>query len=274
MVAHFADPQVGCVTGNIRFNVGKGAAIEKGLNARRGFEITLRIAQSFVWTNFGATGALYALRRVDYVPIPEDLVSDFCEPLQLLMKGMRTIYEPNAWCYMDRQVESRGEFVRRRRVTIRGLRGLWFSRALLNPIRHPWPAISLVSHRLVRWLGPLFLIGLFVSSIALAASAFFLAVALAQGALYGAALLGAWSERTGMRLPLVHVPYFFTLVNVAALSGLFLMMRGERCVVWDKGTAEETAGASRAFPQLPAKRAQEPAATVSGSHSASVNVSD
>ncbi len=233
MVAHFADPKVGCVTGNIRFNTTENTTIQRGLRTRRDYEVALRINQSLVWSTFGATGALYALRRSEYVELSNDAVSDFNEPLELLARGYRTIYEPKAWCYMDRPVESSREFGRRRRVVGRGLHGIFYGRRLLNPFRYPWPSFTLVGHRLARLAGPIWLTLLLVSSVFLAGRPFYGSLLAFQVMAYLLAGIGALSARSGRRIPFVHVPYFFALINLAALSGWWAVIRGERFLVWD-----------------------------------------
>jgi len=234
MVSHFADPNVGCVTANIGFETSKGTTIQKGLQARRDYEVSLRINQSIVWTILGATGAAYAIPRALYVELPESYVSDFMEPVELALRGYRTIYEPNAWVYMDRPVRSDSEFARRRRIVVRSVQGMWHARKLFNPFRFPWMGFTLFWHRLVRLMGPFFLVSLLVSAAWLAGSTFY-AVALAlQVAVWIAAGVGLVAARLRLRIPLVHLPYFFALANVAALAGWWALARGKRFLTWGK----------------------------------------
>ncbi len=108
--------------------------------------------------------------------------------------------------------------------------------ALLNPVRHPWFATLLWSHRVLRWLVPVFLLILLAASVVLAGRGGFYALALAaQLAVYGAGLLAFLLERARVNVPGAFIPLYFCVVNLAPLLALAWLARGERKVVWETG---------------------------------------
>jgi hypothetical protein len=107
---------------------------------------------------------------------------------------------------------------------------------LLNPFRHPWFATLLWSHRVLRWLVPVFLLLLLAASIPLAARGpLFQLVLAGQLAVYGAGAVAYALERWRVRLPGAFIPLYFCVVNLAPLLALAWIARGEKKIVWETG---------------------------------------
>ena len=104
----------------------------------------------------------------------------------------------------------------------------------MNPFRHPTFAFILVSHKLMRWLGPMFMLAALAASFALRADPFYAFAFYAQVAAYGAATLGLAGARPSRSAwALVRLAAFFVLVNLAALQALLRWLSGERLEVWE-----------------------------------------
>jgi hypothetical protein len=185
----------------------------------------------------GVAGCVYAMRRELYEPLDAGAISDFVQPGKVTERGWRTVLEPEALAFEPVESHTLGEELHRRaRVITRGLRGAFRMPALLNPLRHPWFATLLWSHRVLRWLVPVFLLALLAASAALAGRGGFYAFALAgQVALYGAGLVAFVLERARVRVPGAFIPLYFCVVNLAPLLALAWLARGERKVVWETG---------------------------------------
>jgi len=239
MVANFADPTVGCVSGDLIYERDQGGATAaEGRAVFWNYERQLRLWESQVHSMIGAAGCGYAMRRHLYVPLDPAVISDFVEPGQATERGFRTVLEPGAPAIEPPEAYALGDELRRRaRVITRGLRGAFMMPRLLNPVRHPWLAIVLWSHRVLRWLVPVFLVLLLLASIPLAPRHPVYAVALAgQLVVYGAGA-AAWAlERLRVRVPGAFVPLYFCLVNLAPLLAIAWLLRGEKKVVWDTAT--------------------------------------
>ena len=125
------------------------------------------------------------------------------------------------------------EYTRKARTFLRGITALFGNAALMNPFRHPTFAFILISHKLMRWLGPLFMISALASSFALPAEPVYLIAVYAQVAAYAAATLGLLVPAVAERVGPVRLAAFFVLVNLAALQALLRWLSGERLEVWE-----------------------------------------
>ncbi|MCW5891715.1 MAG: glycosyltransferase family 2 protein [bacterium] len=237
MVENFADPCVGCVGGDLHYEKEPRNTSAEGRALFWSYERQLRIWESQVHSIIGVAGCVYAMRKSLYVPLDRAAISDFIQPGKVTERGWRTVLEPEALAFEPVESVSLGEELNRRaRIITRGLRGAFHMPALLNPLRHPWFAIELWSHRVLRWLIPVFLIVLFLASAALAGEgASYRLAFLGQLAVYGSGLLGFALERLRIRVPGLFVPLYFCVVNLAPLIALTRLARGERNVVWETG---------------------------------------
>jgi cellulose synthase/poly-beta-1,6-N-acetylglucosamine synthase-like glycosyltransferase len=237
MVENFADPRVGCVGGDLHYEKDPHNPSAQGRALFWSYERQLRLWESQVHSIVGVAGCVYAMRRELYEPLDAGAISDFIQPGKVTERGWRTILEPRALAFEPVESNSLGEELNRRaRVITRGLRGAFRMPALLNPLRHPWFATLLWSHRVLRWLVPVFLLAVLASSAALAGRGGFFAIALAaQLAMYGAGVLAFGLERARVRVPGAFIPLYFCVVNLAPLLALAWLARGERKVVWETG---------------------------------------
>jgi cellulose synthase/poly-beta-1,6-N-acetylglucosamine synthase-like glycosyltransferase len=237
MVENFADPRVGCVGGDLHYEKDPHNPSAQGRALFWGYERQLRVWESQVHSIVGVAGCVYAMRRELYEPLDASAISDFIQPGKVTERGWRTVLEPRALAFEPVESHSLGEELHRRaRVITRGLRGAFRMPALLNPFRHPWFATLLWSHRVLRWLVPVFLLVLLLSSAALARRGGIFAVVLAaQLAMYGAGALAFGLERARVRVPGAFIPLYFCVVNLAPLLALAWLARGERKVVWETG---------------------------------------
>jgi hypothetical protein len=104
---------------------------------------------------------------------------------------------------------------------------------LLNPFRHGWISVQLLSHKVVRWLSPPALLGVFLASAGLAADPLYREAFFAQAALYAAAFAGRWVPHRGAAGRLLGLPYHFCVANMAALVGAVYFLRGQRGTLWN-----------------------------------------
>jgi cellulose synthase/poly-beta-1,6-N-acetylglucosamine synthase-like glycosyltransferase len=237
MVENFADPRVGCVGGDLHYEKDPHNPSAQGRALFWSYERQLRVWESQVHSIVGVAGCVYAMRRELYEPLDAGAISDFVQPGKVTERGWRTVLEPGALAFEPVESYTLGdELHRRARVITRGLRGAFRMPALLNPLRHPWFATLLWSHRVLRWLVPVFLLILLAASAALANRGGVYALALTgQVAVYGAGLLAFALERARVRVPGAFIPLYFCVVNLAPLLALAWLARGERKVVWETG---------------------------------------
>jgi poly-beta-1,6-N-acetyl-D-glucosamine synthase len=235
LVAPFADPRVGGVSGELVLDCesGDGASnIGEGVGAYWRYEKWLRRHESSIGSTLGATGAIYALRRSLWRPLPADtILDDVLAPMRAVLAGYRVIFEGSARAY-DRAAAADAEFRRKTRTLAGNYQLLRLEPRLLLPIVNPvW--CQFVSHKLGRLVVPWALSAMLVSSAVLALSSPLYAAALvAQLLLYGLALRAANSkQRTASSdARVARLAYAFVMMNAAAVTGLVAVTFGKR--VW------------------------------------------
>ncbi|HVS14503.1 MAG TPA: glycosyltransferase family 2 protein [Thermoanaerobaculia bacterium] len=230
----FADPEVGGVCGNKKYRAGTGAdATELGENLYWRYDKWQKELESRIGSIFAADGTLYALRRELYVPIADPAqADDIAISTRVVLQGHRLLYEPGAVAWEEPPAEGRDELRRKVRVTNHSVRALFgLGRALWTS---GFYSVELLSHKLLRHLAPFFLLALLLSNIALALEGPLFQLVLALHlAFYGLAFVGyALRDRRAGRSRLLSIPYYFSLVNLAALLGVLSILRGERRERW------------------------------------------
>jgi hypothetical protein len=156
---------------------------------------------------------------------------DCIVPLDIVTQGFRVVHEPLAISRFDSEEDSSITLRRRIRMTLRNWQGTWTRSHLLNPLRHPGYAFALWSHKLLRWLSPLFLATASCCSMAQFIVAPSLASALIFapfGGLFALAGIGWISARRHLQVPGTGAAYSFLLANVAFLIGLWRAVTGHR----------------------------------------------
>lgn len=235
LVRNFADPTVGCVTGESRYEVEAGApdsAASENLYWR--YELALKKMETQTGSLVGGDGAIYAIRKALFRPLrPEDL-SDFVNPLQIVAQGYRNVYEEEAFSFERGAASFEKEFRRKVRIVNRAWRGLWRVRQVLNPFRFGFYTVQVISHKLLRWLVPVFMGGALVANFFLLSFGKLHQIIFAlQIAFYVLALIGWAQSRRPSISKLFYVPYYFCLVNYASLLGIIGNYRGQKFTVWN-----------------------------------------
>ncbi|MEB5930605.1 glycosyltransferase [Pseudomonas mosselii] len=232
LLAPFADAQVGGTAGHMIIpDPGKGLSI--GDSLYRHYEAWVRKVENRTGCMVSADGALLALRRTLYQPIPKQVNDDFFISTCAPAAGLRIVYVPEA-VVLDQGVdEADKQFRRRQRVTVGGLLSLAARRELLNPARHGLYAIALISHKLVRRLAPVLLLPLLLANLWLAIEPGFYRLTLALQLLgYAAAIAGLLDARR--RLPRPFRLAAFVLVTLAGMSvGVWQFLRGHSYSQWN-----------------------------------------
>ncbi|HEX5707278.1 MAG TPA: glycosyltransferase family 2 protein [Pyrinomonadaceae bacterium] len=234
MLPNFADSSVGCVAGRLVYVDPAGSGVGRGARSYWGYETFIKRHESRASSLIGVSGCLYAVRRSAYVPLPHEACSDFMIATKMVEQGLRAVYEPAAFCTEETNRRTDKELRMRVRVITQTFSDLWQNRAMLNPARSGFYAIQLLSHKVLRYLVPLFLLAAFTTSAALATrSLFYMAAFAAQLAFYTAALAGWLLERAGRRVRLLALPHYFVLANLASLVAFYKFLTGERYARWE-----------------------------------------
>jgi cellulose synthase/poly-beta-1,6-N-acetylglucosamine synthase-like glycosyltransferase len=227
LVAPFADPAIGCVSGEDRIAEAEG----EGLYGR--YELWLRRQESRLHSIVGASGSLYAQRRAITDPFVPQLAPDFLSVLRTVERGYRAVVAPEAVGTMHAVGRPGAEFERKVRTLLRGLTTLGRFVHLLNPFRYGLFALFLASHKLARWLVPLFMvIALVTSGLLASVSWFFVLAFVAQIAFYLLALGAAAGLAPFVSAKAPRIALYFSAVNAATLVAWIKYLGGVRQELW------------------------------------------
>jgi cellulose synthase/poly-beta-1,6-N-acetylglucosamine synthase-like glycosyltransferase len=231
LVAPFADPAVGAVSGTLALLSG-GGAVGRGIGAYWRYETFLRSCESRIDSMLGATGALYAMRRELFERVPPDtLDDDLVLPCRALRRGYRTVFEPQARAIDEAPVDRRSEFGRKVRTLAGCFQLFTRERWLLDPRRNRiwWQTVS---HKGLRLLGPFFLLAMLVASVLLWAEPFYRFAVAGQLGLYAAAVVGGAAAGRSRLLKPLALAHTFCLLQVAVLVGFVRYLSGSQPVTW------------------------------------------
>ncbi len=234
MMPGFADPTVGCVGGRLVYADLAQSSVGRGARSYWGYETFLKRHESRICSLIGVSGCLYAVRRAAYVPLYNEACSDFIIATKMVEQNLRAIYEPDAVCTEETNARVDKELRMRVRIITQTFTDLWRHRAMLNPLRSGFYAVQLVSHKVMRYLVPIFLLVNVSAAAVLAPRQLFYAFMLAAHlCCYAAAALSWTLERAGVRNRLLALPQYFMLANIATVIAYFKFLRGERYARWE-----------------------------------------
>ncbi len=226
LVTPFADPGVGYVCGQVRFVNAEGTN-QEGLYWR--YEMWLRSGESALASVTAGNGAIYALRREAYMHVNEVMGHDLSFPFNVVKRGRRAVYAPDA-CATEKMVPTiEGEGARKRRMMSHAwaivLRG-----GMLSPRGYPpLYAFMIASHRVLRYASPLLHLAAAGATLALLRQGnVYRAAALAQAGLLAAAAAGG-----RVRLRPLLVARYYVATTAALGAGLYDHLRHGTAAEWE-----------------------------------------
>ncbi len=237
LVACFADPAVGYVTGRMVYKAPDGSLTGEGCSTYMSYENALRASETNLGSIVGVDGGVDATRRGIYVPMRADQLPDFVQPLTVREQGYRVVYQPEALLYEDALASSSDEFRMRVRVGLRAFHALKDKAALLNPFRFGIFAWQLFSHKVLRYMAFLFLMAALLANIPLALGdgIFWKGMLAVQILFYLTAFFGH-TQRHGKVPRLVSLVYYLCVLNVASALAWVQFLRGRKQVIWKPRT--------------------------------------
>ena len=164
LLPNFADPTVGCVAGRLIYVDPAHSRIGRGARSYWSYETFLKKHESRACSLIGASGCLYAVRRTAYVPLYHEACSDFIIATKMVEQGLRAVYEPAAVCTEETNRQTDKELKMRVRVIAQTFTDLWRHRAMMNPFRSGFYAVQLLSHKVMRYAVPFFLLAILATS--------------------------------------------------------------------------------------------------------------
>lgn len=234
LVRHFSDPRIGGVCGLKQIYDSSERESSQGDSLYWKYESAIKESESRLGSITNADGEIFAVRRGLYEPVDDTVINDDAEiTLLLARKGYRVLYERRAISHEHASIRIEDDFHVKVRMVSGGFQTVarhWTF--LLLP--RSWFAFSFISHKLLRWLAPEFMILIAASSLWLISRPFFFGMVILQGIFYSLALVG-WLGRHGVgRNTVFYVPFYLCAMNLAALLGLWRFLTGTQTTQWRK----------------------------------------
>jgi cellulose synthase/poly-beta-1,6-N-acetylglucosamine synthase-like glycosyltransferase len=224
---YFADPDIGCVCGNLVYTNGGSSATAAAGSVYWRFEEAIKKLEMESGSMMGADGSLYAIRRALHHPPPEHIIDDMYVSLMILCSGHRVIQASDALAYEESVVSAREEFSRKIRIACQAFnvhRLLWPRLRRLDGIT----LYKYVSHKLMRWFTIYFL--------AIAAAAFLAALVVSGHAYIAAVIIFCSTAALILGCVSSMKPFAPAAGMFAAFAGTGLgvwqSLRGERYQTW------------------------------------------
>lgn len=224
LVVNFSDPALGAVSGSLDIDPA-ATGVGGGVDLYWRLEKFIRVSEGRFSSTIGATGAVYAIRRELFAPIPDDtILDDVVIPLQLaITHGKRISFDPAAPAYDPQTTDP----VREKRRKMRTLAGNFQMLAQHPGWLLPWRTglwWQLLSHKYSRIVAPVFMVTMFAGNAALAGVPFYREIFFAHVAFYALAL-------TGLALPALKwrsfsIPAGFVFLNLMTVGGCVNWLRG------------------------------------------------
>jgi poly-beta-1,6-N-acetyl-D-glucosamine synthase len=239
LVEGFADETVGAVSGELMLvnedqveqAAGEGVAIYWN------YEKSIRTCESVVDSTVGATGAIYAIRRDLFEPIPADtILDDVLIPMRFVHRGYRVLFEPRARAFDRKVTSAHEEFVRKVRTIAGNLQWFVRERWVWDPRQNRlW--IQTVSHKGLRLLLPVLFFGAVAGNALLLDTAFYRWTLAAQIVFAAAAGGGHFVESVRGKARLLIVPHTVYFLAAATVVAWFRFVTGRQAVTWDRAQA-------------------------------------
>jgi cellulose synthase/poly-beta-1,6-N-acetylglucosamine synthase-like glycosyltransferase len=165
LVANFADASVGAVSGELVLLDEDGTESKDGVGMYWRYEKALRLMESEIRSVPGSTGAIYAIRRELFQPLPPGtILDDVLIPMRIVLGGKRAIFEPAALAYDQVTQTPELEFEKKKRTLMGNYELLVYAPEVLLPGRNPI-IVQFLSHKVGRLIVPWCLIAMFLSNL-------------------------------------------------------------------------------------------------------------
>lgn len=223
LVSNFADERFGAVSGEL-FIESSESSVGGGVDIYWKIEKIVREAEARMSSVVGATGAVYAIRKELFQPIPSDtLLDDVVIPMQIVMAGRRVGFDPSAPAYDPQTTDP----VREKRRKLRTLAGN-FQMLFRHPgWLLPWRTgiwWQVISHKYSRIAAPIFLLAMFVANAVLCSGPIYEFLFYGHCGFYLLAMLGALMPN--VKFKLLSIPSGFVFLNLMTIGGFWNWLRG------------------------------------------------
>ena len=230
LVAYFSDSGIGAVSSEDRFVSQNGAVAGEGAYVK--YEMWLRRQESKLAGLVGLSGSFFAVRKSLCNEWDIHSPSDFNTALNTAKAGLRAVTAPDVLGFYQDLKDPSKEYQRKIRTVIRGMTGLSRHAEVLGFGKFGFFSFQVISHKLMRWLTPWFLLVFFLLNALIADNGmFYLLLFLGQLAFYGVAVVAHFLPNL-QSIAVIKLVYFFVQVNIALLDAAIKFLAGQRMTTW------------------------------------------
>jgi len=232
LARHFQfNEEVGCVSTydkSIESDTNKG----EGLYVK--YEMAIRSFESKLCSLVGLSGSCYAARRQLCTELPGYVTRDFALPLIAMERGFISMDDPEAICYVKAIDDSKREFKRKVRTFTNGISTLIYKSNLLNIFRYRIFSFILWSHKVFRWLLPVFFVLLFLANCFLIVNnSFYKFFLFCQIFFYFSALFGGICNSVNIFGKFSKICHFVCMTNIASIIAWYHFLHGKKWATWE-----------------------------------------
>ncbi len=233
LVANFADPTIGGVSGRVAYTY-EGSAVSKGFKGYQRFVVSQRSHESLFGHQTQLSGALHAIRKSVFVPVPAQMSSEEWNAFQIARMGLRSVYEPEAVCWETSRTRSSTEFKARVRMALQCLAFTMYATRrgfTTNTLLYTFQNLS---SKVIRWFMPLLLILCLLSGTVASLTIpgwWPIAVLMWVGVLI--AVLSVQFPRLTSRVPGLSLFSFYAVVMSAFSVALVKFVIGNQAASWE-----------------------------------------
>lgn len=233
LVGALADPSVGCVSGHLVYRNAAAGGIARHAGWYWRYELALRRLESATGSTVAATGACMAMRKHLFRPLAAADDVDDGGPVDVLLAHRRVLFVPQAIAFDRLPSSSEGELAARRRIVTKNLFAIVSRPRILSPCTSAGAAFKLFSHRVLRYLSPVFLVLLLAANGLLLGHPVLQLTGAVQLLFYTGAALGFVADRMDWKVPVVAALFAFCLANVGFLLGVWNTVTGRGITLYE-----------------------------------------
>ena len=239
LIRYYVNDDIGAVIASQKV-VGDGSTVNAGSEGDsiyHKYEEYIRINESIIASNVNSLGYLYSIKKDLFIPIPNDMVCDDLHNIYSVLRSKkRVIFALEAKAYEIRPKSLNNEYHRRIRAVAGGWATIKYHSELLNIFKFGITALFVWSHKIFRWLSPVFMIFLMIFTILTYDVNFnlFLFFIIPQLILYFSSFIGYIFEKMNMNTKIFRIFVFFVSMNYSSLLGLFRFLSRQQNAIWSR----------------------------------------
>ena len=228
---HFTDPTVGIVSSVDQVLGGATGGSGEGMYVK--YEMMLRKLESSFYSLIGVSGSCFAARKVVAEKIVADIPSDFCLLLEAVKQGFRGVHAEDVIASYKAVKSEKEEFDRKVRTVLRGMSAFFARTEFLDFSHYGFFSWMLASHKLARWLVPVWALILSILLFPLAFHGDLWSMLLIFEILFFILAYKAWKDPEMASYLVFKVPLFLVVTNAGILMAWIKYVTGQRAATWD-----------------------------------------